>query len=69
MVTKSFTIDLKKPRMTTLGDQIEELHPRGHYEGNAWESWQRTTAVPFHSPPDNIGYQENDHFHMTTANI
>jgi hypothetical protein len=25
------------------------------------------TAVPFHSPPDSIGYQENNRFRMTTA--
>ncbi len=65
-VTNTITMELEKARMTTLGDWIKELHPWGHYKHNAWQL-QRITAVPFHSPPDNIGYQENSHFRMTTA--
>jgi hypothetical protein len=67
LVTISITIELEIACMTTLRYRIKELHPWGHNECNAWESWQRTTAIPFHSPLDNIRYQENDCFHMTIA--
>jgi hypothetical protein len=60
-------MELEKACMTTLGEWVKELHLLGHYECNAWESWQRITAFSFHSPPDNIGYQENDSFRMTTS--
>ena len=51
--------------MMKLGITITSTHPREHYERSSWDSWQKMSAIPLHSPPDHIGYQDNNLFRMT----
>ena len=65
--THAITIELEKARMMKLGTTITSTHPHDHYERLAWDSWQKMSVIPLHSPPDHIGYQDNDLFRMTIA--
>jgi len=65
--TNTITIELERARMTKLGNTITATLPRDHYERLSWDSWQKMSAIPLHSPPDHIGYQDNDLFRMTIS--
>jgi len=47
-----------------LGKCIEQSLPQGHYKRASFESFQKICAIPLLSPPNQIGYQDNNCFHM-----
>jgi hypothetical protein len=59
----------QKARMKALGKCIELSLPQGHYhyERASFESWQSISAVPLTSPPDQIGFQDNNCFQILIA--
>ena len=65
--TAALTIELERARMKSLRQTIESSLPQGHYERASFESWQNISAVPLTSPPDQIGYQDNNCFQMLIA--
>jgi hypothetical protein len=63
----AITIELEKARMKSLCQCIESSLSQGHYERASFESWQSISAVPLTSPPDQIGFQDNNCFQMLIA--
>ena len=53
--------------MKALGKRIDQSLPQGHYERASFESHQKMCAIPLLSPPDEIGYQDNNCFQMLIA--
>ena len=65
--TAAITIELEKARMKALGKRIDQSLPQDHYERASFESHQKICAIPLLSPPDQIGYQDNNCFQMLIA--
>jgi hypothetical protein len=61
------TNHIEKRRSRRLGERITAMLDRGEYERWAWEAWTKISATFLLSPPYQLGYMEDEVFHVGNA--
>jgi hypothetical protein len=67
LVTNALTLEMETRRSRHLGERITAILNRGEYERWAWEAWTKMSATFLLSPPDQLGYMEDEVFQVGIA--
>ncbi len=67
LVTNALTLEMETQRSRCLGDRITAILNHGKYEHWAWEAWTKMSATFLLSPPDQLGYMEDEVFQVGFA--
>jgi hypothetical protein len=66
-VTNALTLEMETRRSRHLGERITAILNCGKYEHWAWEAWTKMSATFLVSPPDQLGYMEDEVFQVGIA--
>ena len=67
MVTRAITTEMETVRGKQLTKRIVETLPKEDFERQAYLNCDRMSYVFLHSPPDHVGYMENETLRMGFA--
>ncbi len=67
LVTNALNLEMETGKSRHLGERITAILNCGKYEHWAWEAWTKMSATFLLSPPDQLGYMEDEVFQVGIA--